>query len=377
MRVSAIHSTFNFKRVRIDARIDVDTDQRRYHVFLDYPRRNWLDLDTRVGDPFLAIALLPAMSLDEPLYIEAPVSARLQESLPHLQSVFSHMYNLNVVEVIAPVHRRAHGLLPPRLKRGLFFSLGVDSFYSLKRHMEGGSGLPLTHLLTIHGLDIYYQQRNHDLFSEVRERSREVAGFYNLAFVDIVTNQRDFSEKYVNWQAQYGNSTNSLGLALQRGFESFFFSAGLWMFHDGFVPYGSGPLLTPYWGTERVFFHHYGGEMNRREKLQAVSDMPLAMEHLRVCWENRDGAYNCGRCEKCLRTMIGLYILGKLEDCRTFPDKINLDHVRKLRINNPTVLPDYRTLVDDLSAMENRSGFASELKTILSERVAHFQESRA
>src|SRR5262249_59102310 len=47
---------------------------------------------------------------------------------------------------------------------------------------------------------------------------------------------------------------------------------------------------------------------------------------LRVCWENPDGAYNCGRCEKCLRTMINLLIAGALDRCPTFP--LPLDPVR-------------------------------------------------
>ena len=58
------------------------------------------------------------------------------------------------------------------------------------------------------------------------------------------------------------------------------------------------------------------------------------MRHLRVCWENRDGSYNCGTCKKCLRTMIALRIAGKLDACETLPHEIDLDAVRDLPLGD-------------------------------------------
>jgi hypothetical protein len=46
---------------------------------------------------------------------------------------------------------------------------------------------------------------------------------------------------------------------------------------------------------------------------------PLALKYLRVCWDNVDGAYNCCRCEKCIRTMSSLDALGVLERTESFP----------------------------------------------------------
>jgi hypothetical protein len=44
----------------------------------------------------------------------------------------------------------------------------------------------------------------------------------------------------------------------------------------------------------------------------------LASELLRVCWRNPDGTYNCGRCEKCVRTMVQLLAADALRQCSVF-----------------------------------------------------------
>jgi hypothetical protein len=47
-----------------------------------------------------------------------------------------------------------------------------------------------------------------------------------------------------------------------------------------------------------------------------VARSPVARRWLRVC--HRRTERNCGRCEKCLRTMAELHVVGALADCPTF-----------------------------------------------------------
>jgi len=58
------------------------------------------------------------------------------------------------------------------------------------------------------------------------------------------------------------------------------------------------------------------------------------MRWLRVCWQNKELAYNCGRCEKCLRTMIALHLAGALSRCRTFNRPIDVQRVHYLRFGD-------------------------------------------
>jgi hypothetical protein len=63
--------------------------------------------------------------------------------------------------------------------------------------------------------------------------------------------------------------------------------------------------------------------MTRARKVARILewDRELVLSHLRVCIMNEGGAYNCGRCYKCVRTAIPLRVLGALDDARTFTDK--------------------------------------------------------
>jgi hypothetical protein len=85
-------------------------------------------------------------------------------------------------------------------------------------------------------------------------------------------------------------------------------------------PWGSHPLLDPLWSSDSVRFVHDGAHLTRVEKTALLAESSVALRHLRVCTRNPGGEYNCGRCEKCVRTMIGLELAGALKLCKTFPE---------------------------------------------------------
>jgi len=85
-------------------------------------------------------------------------------------------------------------------------------------------------------------------------------------------------------------------------------------------PWGTHPLLDPYFGSAHFQVYHDGLEMTRPEKMALVADWPAGLNNLRVCQNDSSGSKNCGKCEKCIRTQLGLLALGKLhQSC--FPNK--------------------------------------------------------
>lgn len=72
------------------------------------------------------------------------------------------------------------------------------------------------------------------------------------------------------------------------------------------------------------------------EKLRGLIDHPEALSRLRVCWENQAN-YNCGLCEKCVRTMLGLRALG-IQHCAAFPDTLTPELVRRQRLTTKCVV---------------------------------------
>ncbi len=75
------------------------------------------------------------------------------------------------------------------------------------------------------------------------------------------------------------------------------------------------PLITsvfcsPLFSTETTSFYSSNQAMSRIEKERLISDFEQSYEWLLVCLLQTP---NCGKCGKCIRTMLGLDFVGKLE----------------------------------------------------------------
>jgi hypothetical protein len=94
-------------------------------------------------------------------------------------------------------------------------------------------------------------------------------------------------------------------------------------------PSGSHPLLDPLWSTETLEVVHDGTEAERTEKIASrIARSKLALRTLRVCFEVENQPKNCGRCGKCLQTMMCLHVAGALEACSTFVAPLRVNGVQ-------------------------------------------------
>jgi hypothetical protein len=89
--------------------------------------------------------------------------------------------------------------------------------------------------------------------------------------------------------------------------------------------------------------------ISRFDRLAFISDNDVAMRYLQICWERLNDEYNCCRCEKCLRAMITLHALGKLDACPAFPLPLTPEAVAELRIVDKHVRDQQ---LDNLRALE-------------------------
>ncbi|MDA7760334.1 hypothetical protein N8935_08835, partial [Amylibacter sp.] len=76
------------------------------------------------------------------------------------------------------------------------------------------------------------------------------------------------------------------------------------------------PILLPIISSPNMKFTSFGGSYSRFEKIKIVSEFRLADKFLNVCTSRhaqRLQNENCSTCHKCMRTMLSLELLGKLE----------------------------------------------------------------
>ena len=98
-------------------------------------------------------------------------------------------------------------------------------------------------------------------------------------------------------------------------------------------PWGSHPLLDALYGSATLAIQHSGHEFSRQEKVLELSRWDLAMSTLLVCNEAPlpAGITNCGRCEKCLRTLCEILSAGALDHASTFASRdVSPEAIRRL-----------------------------------------------
>jgi hypothetical protein len=209
----------------------------------------------------------------------------------------------------------------------LFFSGGVDSFYSLIKHRD-----EVDNLILIHGFDVPLADTKS--FALAEERAHEAAQAFSKRLIVVRTNLYwEQPSVPVGWQMYHGPALAAVALALAPNHGKIHVASS-YSYAD-LYPWGSHPLLDPYWSSDAVDIVHDTGEL-RIDKLRVVSQNPDALSRLRPCWKNLAN-YNCGLCEKCVRTMLGLRALG-IERCAAFPDTLRPDVVRRQKLDHGSVL---------------------------------------
>jgi hypothetical protein len=316
MHVFNLQSTECNAGIRLSATVESPSLSEPFELYYEVPHHLAECVDPQNGDACLAATLLAAMATGEPLHVEASVSAALFKHVQGIQDIQRSWHpNLDCVPVSAAHLTEA----PPQQssRRAVFFSLGVDSFHAVLKNRESATHSP-TDLLLIEGFD--KRARNAPAYYRMlAEHARATAAAMSLRLAIIRTNSRALCERFVPWGAVgHGAAIASCGLAVGNAFDEVSIAASFT--YSTLTPWGSHPLLDPLWSTARTQFRHVGCEASRLDKLRICTQSPIAMQHLRVCYHNEAGAYNCGVCEKCVRTMLGLRCLGVLEDCATLPD---------------------------------------------------------
>jgi hypothetical protein len=287
-------------------------------LYFEFPRRFERHV-TSNADPFAAAILLPSMAIGEPLEIDLPVSDLLLFNLAGIQEAFNSWYpeEFQRIRVVAPKRAVFEGPRPQAA--ATFFSGGVDSFYTLLKRLEHDPlPVPLTHMIFMHGVE-----QRLEIGEDVEASQRRAEDIAAALGIDCVVGKTNIRSAFrLHWERYYfGSALAATALALSGGMGYVCIPSSFTYRHQ--VPHGSTPLLDERYSTEATRIVHDGSEATRAEKTAAIVEWnePLVLEHLRVCHHNKGGAYNCGKCYKCVRTAVALKALGAWERAALFPDK--------------------------------------------------------
>lgn len=202
---------------------------------------------------------------------------------------------------------------------GLLFTGGVDSTCSYVRHREEAPTL-----ISIRGWTISPDPADDEDWHHLRERVSSFADERDLETAFLESNMLSFLDhpmllahykRYVDgaWYSSVGHGLGLLGLcapmAYARGIEDLYVAATHWEGID--LEWGSRPDVDEHVRWAGTACHHDSYDLTRQERLDVIADYAREESptlQLQTCNDRMDG--NCGACEKCYRTAVGLRLSG-------------------------------------------------------------------
>lgn len=277
---------------------------------------------TELSDAFVVTLLLLAMEKGADIVTEGGCSERLIDQLNRYlipviaENIGKYSYPTKIIGDKKCIHYNGTAV-------GTGLSCGVDSFYSVYRNLEHekDSELRLTHLCFLNagnnggkGGELARQ-----VFQKRRDRFKMVARETGLQFMSVDCNINEYLQQL--HVSTHTFRTLSMPLALQKLFHLYYFASGYNVvdfcmdYHDS----AHYDILTlPNLCTESIRFVLTGSETTRNGKVEYISQYPVVQKYLHVCLDNKniEKVCNCGKCKKCKRTMLNLYLVGKLDSFR-------------------------------------------------------------
>ncbi|WP_290818518.1 hypothetical protein [Halovivax sp.] len=202
---------------------------------------------------------------------------------------------------------------------GLLFTGGVDSTASYVRHREEE---PI--LVSVRGWTVTPEERDDEKWAALCDRVSEFASERGLGTAFVESNMLRFLDhpmllahykRHVDgaWYSSVGHGLGLTGLcaplAYAAGMDDLYVAATHWEGID--LAWGSRPDVDDHVRWSGTQCHHDGYGLTRQERLDLIADYvrsECAGLRLQTCNDRMDG--NCGRCEKCYRTAVGLRLSG-------------------------------------------------------------------
>jgi hypothetical protein len=356
MILSDLHTRQTSGRVRAAATVTFEEcSQPRRQVFIETEAAFANDLFAN-PHAFAVGCLIPALHFQERrLAIHGPICPMLKEGLETVMALMQHWTagRMRPLAIEAPLDKFSHRTNTAR-HAAIFLSGGMDSLAALKRIMDTYA---TTHpayprdALLVHGFDIggvVERGAKLHVFDRARAAMAPVAAAAGLTLVPVYTNLRHLCDDRDLWLNQF------FGAVLAAAAHALAARINLaWLASSYDIPHlhpcGSHPLLDSAYGSSDLDIRHRDVGLSRLEKIKSVAGWEVAFQNVRVCLANVPDRLNCGRCEKCLRTMLELEALGLLGRTDAFAENaVDPAWLDAFSITIRVREPFYKALVEPL-----------------------------
>ncbi len=305
IKIGKIYTVAQANIVRVCA--DITTATKSFTLWYETDKAYAAYLCTERCDSFVVMLLPTAFLRGEDIVCEESLSAKLHYQLTqhYIPAITKLHKNKQTFTISAPLDYKP---LPCHGAVGTAFSGGIDSFYTMAKHMENTSA-PLTHICLFNVGAFEKNSEVPRLFIQARQKMKQFARQYNLSSVWINTNcSATLTQNYFHTEL-FRNVAATL--ALQKLFRIYLHSSSTsienitFLHEEGF---GKSALFADLMlSTETCTVYNSGFEMTRVEKLQYLYKFPPSYTWLHPCIFGTVGDKNCGKCLKCLTLGLTLH----------------------------------------------------------------------
>ena len=279
-----------------------------------------------VYDAFVLVPLYLGMHYHQDVHIEGKISPRLYHNIEHyLMKIFDDFsdYTTSVkfaVDGFKVAKKGSVDLI------GTGISCGVDSFTSIYDNYieESDENFKINSLFLAncgtHG--DYENKRTREIWLERAEMNQKAANELNLPTYLIDSNLHAFTHKIGEQRIGY-LAIYSCIICLERDIRKYYISSTL--SYDDIKKFSdhardidiaeyAESYMIPLIATERIEFISDGCQYTREEKTEKICDWDIAQKYLNVCVNPGKRVENCSHCHKCMRTLLVLEAMGKLNN---------------------------------------------------------------
>lgn len=188
---------------------------------------------------------------------------------------------------------------------GTGISAGTDSWYTILKNKERNaidSGVFLN----------VGSSPNEELNLTRLKRAKNICEDLNINLIWIDSNLDEFlGEEFV--KSHTFRSVSAI-LSMQKYFGRYLFSSGVSFSEFKFIKDDCAYydlFNCTFLSTDATTFYSFGGEAERYDKISYISKFDITYKYLNVCVHESE---NCGKCFKCVRTMMELYAEGSISN---------------------------------------------------------------